>query len=237
MENNSSTNSENIDLILKQLLTTVFGWMGIGLAITAFVSYQVSSTPTLLSLLIEQDQITLFGYFILFSPLLFVLLLSLGFNRLSYYSLTFLFIMYSILMGASLSFVFLIYTNESIYSTFLVATAMFGTMAIIGYFTKSDLSNLGNILLMALVGIIISSLINVFLRSDSFSYLISFAGVIVFSGLTAWDTQKLKNIALESINDQETISKFGIMGALTLYLDFINLFLSLLRLFSNRKRD
>lgn len=237
MENNSNINSENVDVLLKQLLTNVFGWMGIGLTITSFVSYYISSTPTLLSLLIEQDQMTMFGYFILFSPFLFVLLMSFGFNRLSYLSLTFLFIIYSILMGASLSYVFLIYTNESVYSTFIIAAIMFGTMAIIGYFTKADLSNLGNILFMALIGIIISSFINAFLGSDSLSYLISFASVIIFSGLTAWDTQKLKNLAIESINDQETISKFGIMGALTLYLDFINLFLSLLRLFGNRKNN
>jgi FtsH-binding integral membrane protein len=140
-------------------------------------------------------------------------------------------------MGASLSFIFLIYTNESIFQTFLIAALMFGIMGIVGYTTKTDLTKMGNILFMALIGIIIGSLVNLFMKSDSLSYVISIIGVILFCGLTAWDIQKLKKLEEETRYELETRSKLGIFGALTLYLDFINLFLSLLRFTGNRKRN
>jgi uncharacterized protein len=173
----------------------------------------------------------------MFAPIGFVLLMSFGFNRLSYLTLIILFLLYAGVMGASLSFIFLIYTKGSISNTFIIAALMYAVMGIIGYTTKTDLTKMGSILLMALVGIIIASLINIFMKSDSLSYIVSFISVIIFCGLTAWDIQKLKNLAGEETSDSETKSKLGILGALTLYLDFINLFLSLLRLFGKRRRD
>jgi FtsH-binding integral membrane protein len=158
--------------------------------------------------------------------------MSLGYNRLSSAALTVLFVAYAAIMGASLSFIFLIYTAASIYKTFLIAALMFGAMGLIGFTTKTDLTKLGSILLMGLVGIIIASLVNMFFKSDSASYAISFLSVIIFCGLTAWDLQKLKRI---SAGNEVDNSKIGIYGALTLYLDFINLFLSLLRLFGRRR--
>lgn len=229
--------TERIAFADKTFLNGVFGWMGLGLAVTSMIAYLVYSTPSLLALLIGETGMTGLGYVMMFAPIGFVLVMSFGFNRLSYFALTILFLLYAGMMGASLSFIFLVYTNESIYNAFIIAALMFGVMGVIGYTTKTDLTKMGSILLMALIGIIIASLINIFMKSDSLSYAISFISVIVFCGLTAWDLQKLKNLAGETSLDTETKSKLGILGALTLYLDFINLFLSLLRLFGKRKRD
>lgn len=235
MKTNSIIDSENTGISTPTFFNGVFGWMGVGLFLTSVISYLVYSTPSLLSLLITDSGVTGLGYLIIFSPIIFVLIMSFGFNRFSYVSLAILFLMYSAIMGTSLSFIFLVYTNESIYSTFIIAGSMFILMAIIGYTTKTDLTKMGSILFMGLIGIIIASLINLFIRSDSFSFLISFINIILFCGLTAWDIQKLKVIAADINNDPEAKSKFEIFGALTLYLDFINLFLSLLRIFGKRK--
>jgi FtsH-binding integral membrane protein len=219
----------------RTFLSGVFEWMGMGLGITSLVAYLFYATPSLLALLINEKSITGLGYIIMFAPIVFVLIMSFGFNRLSSVALAILFLAYSALMGASLSFIFLVYTSESIAKIFLIAALMYGAMGLIGYTTKTDLTKLGNILLMALVGIIIASVVNIFFRSDSTSYVISFLSVLIFCGLTAWDIQKLKKISAENSPDEEGKSKLGILGALTLYLDFINLFLSLLRIFGNRK--
>lgn len=235
MENRSTIDSEITEISTKMILNGVFAWMSLGLFLTSLISYLVYSSPSLLFLLITETGVTGLGYIIMFSPIVFVLIMSFGFNRLSYVALAIIFLMYSIIMGASLSFIFLIYTQESIYTTFLSAALMFGFMAIMGYTTKTDLTKMGSILFMGLIGIIIASLINLFMRSDTLSFIISIISVIVFCGLTAWDIQKLKNMAADSISDSETKSKMGILGALTLYLDFINLFLSLLRIFGKKK--
>lgn len=221
----------------ESILKSVFAWMAIGLTLTSVISYLVYSTSSLLALLLTDTGITGFGYLIMFSPIVFVLLMSFGFKHLSYFSMVILYILYATIMGASLSFIFLIYTNESIFQTFLIAALMFGIMGIVGYTTKTDLTKMGNILFMALIGIIIGSLVNMFMKSDSLSYVISIIGVILFCGLTAWDIQKLKKLEEETRYELETRSKLGIFGALTLYLDFINLFLSLLRFTGNRKRN
>ena len=138
-------------------------------------------------------------------------------------------------MGASLSFIFLMYTGASIAKTFLITASMFGVMAVVGYTTKTDLSKFGSILMMGLVGIIIASVVNMFMRSGTMDYIISFLGVLIFTGLTAYDVQKLKRIGAQMGSEGEMTRKFTIMGALTLYLDFINLFLFLLRFFGNRR--
>jgi FtsH-binding integral membrane protein len=218
-------------------LNKVFIWMGVGMFITAAISYLFAITPALLSMLVTNTGMTGLGYFVMFAPIGFVLLMSFGFNRLSYFSLLMLFLIYAAMMGASLSFIFLIYTSASIFNIFVVAALMFGGMGAWGFATKTDLSKIGNILIMALVGIILASLLNLFMKSDALSYSISFISVIVFCGLTAWDIQKLKNLDENALNDPETKAKLGILGALTLYLDFINLFLSLLRLFGNRRNN
>jgi FtsH-binding integral membrane protein len=237
MKTNSSIDSENNTISSKTILNGVFAWMGVGLFITSLISYLVYSIPSLLALLINENGVTGLGYIIMFSPIIFVLIMSFGFNRLSYFALAILFLIYSAIMGASLSFIFLVYTQESIYTTFFSTASMFGLMAIMGYTTKTDLTKMGSILLMGLMGIIIASLINLFMRNDSLSFFISCISVVIFCGLTAFDIQKLKNLEADTISDSESKSKFGIFGALTLYLDFINLFLSLLRIFGKRKNS
>lgn len=151
-------------------------------------------------------------------PIGFVIAMSWGFSRLSYFTLLVLFLVYAAIMGASLSFIFLVYTRQSVFNMFLTAAAMFGTMGLVGSTTKADLTKMGTLLLMVLLGIIIASLLNMFLKSDSFSYTISFISVIVFCGLTAWDIQKLKRMAMETETGYETgtKSKLSILGALTL---------------------
>ena len=171
----------------------------------------------------------------MFAPLGFVLLMSLGFNKLSATALSALFLVYSIIMGMSLSFIFMMYTSSSIYNVFFASAAMFGIMGIVGYTTKTDLTKMGNLLFMALIGIVVASLVNLFLKSSGLSYAISFIAVIVFTGLTAYDVQKLKNIGSSVEYGSEAATKMSVLGALTLYLDFINLFLALLRLFGNRR--
>ncbi len=138
-------------------------------------------------------------------------------------------------MGVSLSFIFLAYTQSAIYQVFFIAAAMFGTMAVVGYTTKTDLTKMGSLLFMALIGIIIASVVNMFMKSDTMGYIISFIAVIVFTGLTAYDVQKLKNIGDNVEAGTEATAKMSILGALTLYLDFINLFLALLRIFGGRR--
>jgi hypothetical protein len=175
------------------------------------------------------------GWVVMLAPLAFVLVMSFGFNKLSASVLTILFVLYSLVMGMSLSFIFLIYTGTSIFITFAVTAGTFGVMAIAGYTTKVDLSKFGAIMFMGLIGILIASLVNMFMRSQMMDYIISIAGVLIFTGLTAWDVQKLKRIGSQIENGTEPARKLVIMGALTLYLDFINLFLFLLRFLGNRR--
>lgn len=222
-------------VMTRSFISTVFSWMSAALAITAVTAYVFGTDISYLSYLMTETGLTGFGYFVMFAPLGFVLLMSFGFQRLSQTMMTFLFLIYSVVMGMSLSFIFLVYAQSQIYMTFAVTAGMFGLMALAGYTTKTDLTKLGSLLFMALIGIIIASVVNIFLKSSGFDYIISFIGVIVFTGLTAYDVQKLKRIGEGVEYGTEATAKLAIMGALTLYLDFINLFLMLLRLFGNRK--
>lgn len=221
----------------KTFIASVFSWMFAALAITSIVAYYFGHNMELLSLLVNMEGggLTILGYVVMFAPIGFVLAMSLGFNKFSYPVILFLFLLYSAVMGASLSFIFLVYTSGSIFGTFAAAAAMFGLMSVVGYTTETDLTKFGSIMMMGLIGIIVASVINWFLQSDSMSYIISFIGVLVFTGLTAYDVQKLKRIGAGVEFGLESTSKLVILGALNLYLDFINLFLFLLRLFGNRK--
>jgi FtsH-binding integral membrane protein len=221
----------------KTFIASVFSWMFAALAITSIVAYYFGHNMELLSLLVNMEAggLTILGYVVMFAPIGFVLAMSLGFNKFSYPVILFLFLLYSAVMGASLSFIFLVYTSVSIFGTFAAAAAMFGLMSVVGYTTKTDLTKFGSIMMMGLIGIIVASVINWFLQSDSMSYIISFIGVLVFTGLTAYDVQKLKRIGAGVEFGLESTSKLVILGALNLYLDFINLFLFLLRLFGDRK--
>jgi uncharacterized protein len=227
----SQTRSESTT---RTFMANVFAWMFFALAITSVTAYFVSVTPEILGMMVTEKGLSLFGWFVMLSPIGFVMLMSFRFQKLSFGAMTALFVLYSLLMGLSLSFIFLAYTMSSIASTFAVTSLTFGVMALAGYTTRTDLTRFGGILMMALFGIIIATLVNFFMKSDSLQYFISFAGVLIFTGLTAYDVQKLKNISATMEPGTESTRKYAVMGALTLYLDFINLFLFLLRILGRR---
>jgi len=223
--------------VAKTFLSGVFMWMFLALGITAATAWLFATTPSLISMLYNSETggMSITGWVVMLAPLGLVLLMSARINRLSASTMVLVFIIFSLLMGASLSFVFLAYTGASIAKTFVITSAMFGSMAVLGYTTKTDLSKFGSIMFMGLIGIIIASVVNMFMRSEMMDYIISFIGVLVFTGLTAYDVQKLKRIGSQVAAETESARKLTIMGALTLYLDFINLFLFLLRFFGNRR--
>ncbi len=220
--------------LAKNFMAKVFTWMAAALFISGITAWMFG-TSSLITLLVGETGMTPLGYVVLFAPLGFVLLMSFGFNRLSAPLLILCFLVYSILTGMSLSFIFLVYTAGSIYSIFAIAGGMFGVMAIAGYTTNTDLTKFGSLMVMALFGLVIATVINAFMHSEQFSYILSFVGVLVFTGLTAYDVQKLKRIGSGAEYGTENTQKLAILGALSLYLDFVNLFLYLLRLFGRRR--
>ena len=211
--------------------------MFLALGITALTAYLFANDATLLGYLVnyETGSISTLGWVVMFAPLGFVLLMSFGYQKFSSVTLTLLFLTFAVLVGMSLSFILLAYTGASVFKTFIVTSGMFGIMAVTGYTTKMDLTRFGSLMFMGLIGIIIASLLNMFMRSETMDYVISFIGVLVFTGLTAYDVQKLKRIGSGVQYGAESTRKLVILGALNLYLDFINLFLFLLRLLGVKK--
>ncbi len=222
----------------RKFMANVFMWMFVALGISAVLSYVFSHDQSLLQLLFDPatGRNTTLGTITIFAPLAFVLIMSFGINKIAYPVLLVLFIAFSAIMGISLSYIFLIYTSSLISTVFLTTSLVFGVMAVAGYTTHQDLTGFGAILRMALIGIIIASVVNVFMRSEQMQYIISYIGVAVFVGLTAYDVQRLKRIGEGLEYGDASAKKMAIMGALTLYLDFINLFLMLLRVFGGRRR-
>lgn len=215
------------------LLRNVYVWMTLALVITGFVSMYVAQSYQLISFIFG-NKLALWG--MLIAELAVVFYLSARINSISFTKATVMFIIYSILNGATLASIFLVYTMSSIASTFFVAAGTFGVMALYGYVTKSDLTRIGNICLMALIGLIIATLVSMFWQNSMLQMIITYAGVILFVGLTAYDSQKIKRLlTADGIEVTEETQKIALLGALTLYLDFINLFLYLLRLLGDRK--
>ena len=212
-----------------QTINQSFLWMFVGLLVTTLSSLFVVSSQSLMNA-IYSNSIIFYGLII--AELALVFFLSLRITKMSYATALISFLIYSVLNGATLSTIFLIYTGASIVSTFLVSALVFGVMAFYGFTTKRDLTTIGNLAVMALFGVIIASLVNIFLKNDAFSYILSYLAVAIFIGLTAYDTQKIKQ--MESYSDNQNL---GILGALTLYLDFINIFLNLLRIIGRRRSD
>jgi len=229
-----STKQTQVQIRVNDFIRSVYNWMAIGLALTGFVALYVASNPTLLNL-IFRNQILFFGLII--GELALVFWISARIQRMQASTATALFVLYSALNGATLSFIFIVYTKASIASTFFVCAATFVACSIYGWTTKRDLTSLGGFLMMGLIGIIIASLVNIFIRSSAMHMIISYIGVLVFVGLTAYDTQNLKAMAVSQPADAGAgvIRKGAILGALKLYLDFINLFLMLLRILGNRE--
>jgi len=235
VENQSGT-------VAKKFFANVFLWMFVALGISTLSAFYMANTPEMLNYLFNRQTggLSILGYVAIFSPLALVMLMSAGLSRLSYGALLGVFILYSVLTGVSLSFILLMYTSASVIGCFAAAAGIFGLMAILGYTTNTDLSKFGPILMVGLVGLVIATIVNMFLKSPGFDYIMSFFGVALFTALTAYDVQKLKRIGA-GIEENGTAmvaddaKKLAIMGALSLYLDFINIFLFLLRIFGGRK--
>jgi len=210
----------------------VYGWMTVALALSATTAYGVYSTPSLMMTLLRTPFLF---YGLMFAQLGLVIFLSAAIRKISYPTAVASFLGYSILLGVTLSTIFVVYQMASIGMVFMVASLMFGSMATYGYVTKNDLTSFGQILGMGLWGLIIAMLVNMFFANPAFDYLLSFVGVVIFTGLTAYDVQKIKNIGYQLTDEGETTNKIALLGALSLYLDFVNLFLHLLRMFGKRK--
>lgn len=217
---------------LPVLMRKVYTWMTLALVITGVTAWGVAHSPAILQMIMT-NKILFFG--ILIGELALVWGVSAAINRLSLTTATLLFVLYSVLNGVTMSFIFLAYTYESVASVFLITAGTFAAMAFFGYFTKTDLSSIGRILFMALIGLIIATIVNIFLKSSGFGMILNYLGVLIFVGLTAWDTQKIKQMLSMAEDTGETAQKVALMGALSLYLDFINLFIHLLRIMGNNR--
>lgn len=214
------------------LMRKVFVWMTLALAITGLTAYGVATSPTILSLIFS-SKVTFFGLIIAEFALVFAI--SGAINRLSLSTATLLFILYSVINGATLSTIFFAFSVATIGKVFFITAGTFGAMALVGYTTKTDLTSMGKLLFMALLGIIIASVVNMFVGSSGLDLILSYVGVLVFVGLTAYDTQKIKQMCQSAPDAGESAQKLALIGALSLYLDFINLFLYLLRIFGNNR--
>ena len=216
---------------LPVLMRKVYLWMTLALVITGFTAFAVATTPNLQAL-VFYNQWIMWGLII--AEVVLLLVISAGINKLSLTTATLLFVLYSVINGATLSIIFVAYSIGTISTVFFITAGTFAVMAFIGYVVKADLSGMGKILFMALIGIIIATIVNLFVKSSGLDMIISYAGVLIFVGLTAYDTQKIKNMLMMAGDTSEMSQKIALLGALSLYLDFINLFIYLLRIFGKR---
>lgn len=214
------------------LIKKVYAWMALALCVTGLTAYYVAGNTTLMTAIVT-NRILFFGLMI--GEVALVIGLTAAINRLSFANAMLMFILYSVLNGVTLSTIFLAYTMSSIATTFFVTAGTFGAMAFIGYTTKKDMSSFAGFFIMAIIGLIIATIVNMFVASTMLDWIITYAGVFIFIGLTAYDSQKIKNMLMEYGDDvNEGTQKLALMGSLTLYLDFINLFIYLLRIFGKR---
>ena len=231
MDMQSRTYIESIPTVEADFMQKVYLWMTFALTLTGFVAYRTTQSEFLLELIFSSS----FGFIgLIIGELALVFWISSGIQRMSSNMAIGLFLLYSVLNGMTLSVLLIAYTGASVASTFFITAGMFGAMSVYGYTTKQDLSSWGNLLFMALIGLILASVVNIFLQSSGLYWLISYIGVLVFVGLTAYDTQKIKQLAAQVIVESEEGRKVAILGALTLYLDFINMFIFMLRILGNR---
>lgn len=235
----SQAASAEIDVGLRQHMLRVYNYMTGGLAVTGLVAYGAANTPAVLDLLYEAVpgggySPTMLAWIAMLAPLAFILVISFGINRLSVSAAQTLFWVFAAVMGLSMANIFLAFTDASIARVFFITAGTFGGMSLYGYTTKRDLSGMGSFLIMGLWGIIIASVVNIFMASSALHFMISIIGVLVFVGLTAYDTQAIK-LSYHEGDTAVTREKSAILSALTLYLDFINLFTMLLRLFGERE--
>lgn len=231
MDRNILLRQEEVKTVQNEFVRGVYNWMALGLVITAVVAMWTASTPTVRQIIFGTPMV-FFGLII--AELGLVMALSAAIHKMSSGTATLMFFTYSGLNGLTLASIFLAYTQSSIASTFFVTAGTFGAMSFYGVTTKKDLTSWGSFLFMGLVGVVIASLVNIFFHSEAIDWLITFAGLIVFVGLTAYDTQAIKAMSYQGFTDEEVRKKTAVIGALKLYLDFVNLFLILLRIFGRR---
>lgn len=227
---NDHAKAAQIDVGLRKYMLQVYNFMACGVLLTGIVAFAVSSSPAAIE--------TIFGsglsFVVMLAPFAFILVLSFGINKISASTAQALFWAFAATMGVSMASVFLAYTGESVSRVFFITAGAFAGLSLYGYTTKKDLSGFGSFLIMGLIGIVIASVVNIFLASSALQWMISVVGVLVFAGLTAYDTQRIK-LMYNELDDSETYGKKAIMGALSLYLDFVNMFMMLLHLFGNRE--
>lgn len=248
MENNTFYNQEPRTITIgteqassvRTFLSHVFSYMAAALIISGVMAWWFGHTDLILNLYsidvaAGKASLNILGWVVMLAPLGLVFAMGGLLNRVSGTALLLMFLAFSVINGISLSFIFLAYAETAIYRVFFMAAGIFAIMAVAGYTTKTDLTKLGSLLFIGLIGIVIGSLVNMFIGSSTMDYIISILGVIIFTGLTAYDMQKLKNMGMQIATGTETAQKMALMGALSLYLDFINLFLMLLRLFGGRR--
>ena len=227
-----TTREAEVSAAFPALMRKVYVWMTFALAITGITAYLVATNETLLTLIYSHQAVM---WVLIIAELAIVIGVTAAINKLSLPVATLLFVVYSVLNGALFSSIFLVYTMASIAKVFFITAGTFGAMSLYGYTTKSDLTSWGKILIMGVLGLIIATVVNIFLKSSGLEMIISYAGVLIFVGLTAYDTQKIKQMCLQAPDTGETMQKYALLGALSLYLDFINLFIYLLRIFGRRE--
>ena len=231
-----------VDEGLRQYMLKVYNWMALGLVLTGAVAFAVVSVEPIQQLFFQTvstpigrvTQLTILGWVALFAPLALVFFFSFRLHAMSAATAQAVFWLYAGLMGLSLAPIAAVYTAQSLAKVFFITAAMFGAMSVWGYTTKRDLTGFGNFLIMGVIGLLIAMVVNIFLKSSAMGFAISILGVLIFTGLTAYDTQKIKSM-YDASDDGETMTKKGILGALNLYLDFINIFVFLLQLLGARK--
>ena len=229
-ESSSYVSADVRDVRVTAFLSKVYGWMFLGLLITAGVAFGVASSPALIETLILNR---LLFWILLLAPIGLVWYLAARVDKIAPTTAAILFLVYAAMVGITSSVVLLIYTGASVVSAFVITSGMFGAMAVFGTFTKKSLAGVGQFMFMGLIGLIIASVVNIFLLNDVMSFVISVIGVIVFTGLTAYDAQRLKEMAVALPDGR--VGSYAVVGALSLYLDFINLFFFILRLFGGRR--
>lgn len=236
MENNFynqvEERAQSSALSFPALMSKVYLWMTLALVVTGMTAYYVASSPALLYAIVS-NQIAFWGLFI--GELVLVFVLSSRIMSLSFVTASLMFVIYSIMNGVFFSFILLAYTEQSIATTFLITAGTFGAMSLFGFVTKRDLSAMGRILFMLLIGLIIATVVNIFMKAEGLTLILNYAGVVIFVGLTAYDTQSIKQM-LQEHGDKEGAEKIALLGSLSLYLDFINLFIYLLRFFGESRK-
>ena len=231
--------TSSYDMGLRAYMLNVYNYMTSALALTGIFAYLAANwqplTDAIFAMQGNHVGLTGFGWLITFAPLVFVMIMSFGLNSISLVALQAIFWTYSATMGLSLSSLFFVYTGASLVKAFFITSIVFGSMSIWGYTTRKDLTGMGSFLMMGLFGVIIASLVNIFMHSSGLEFVISILCIVIFTGLTAYDTQKIKSFYYATAGNVTAAGKSAIMGALTLYLDFINLFIEMLRFFGDRR--